>query len=132
MVGAQFAITAATCFGACAFLDGGPVNLHPARMASILAVRAVWLNLSLLTVFTTLVAFGLLTFFQPVMDPTRAALIYLAEPIFATLYAAIAAGHRASLMTLAGAGLILIANLLVEVLSSRSGTGAEDKLVLVD
>ena len=132
MVGAQFAVTAAACFIACGFQQGGPANLNPARMASILAVRSVWLNLVLLIVFTTLVAFGLLTFYQPLLDPTRAALIYLAEPIFATLYAAIAAGHRASLMTLAGAALILIANLLVEVLTSRTGSGIEEKVVLVD
>lgn len=132
MVGAQFGITAFGCFIACACLRGGPANLHPAAMAHILSVRAVWLNLSFLTVFTTLVSFGLLTFFQPLLDPTRAALIYLAEPVFATLYAAFAVGHRAGWMTLAGAALILIANVVVEVLSARGDVGAEEKLVLID
>lgn len=132
MVGAQFGITALICFASCAVLRGGGDNLHPAAMMHILSIRAVWLNLLLLTLFTTLVAFGLLTFYQPLLDPTRAALIYLAEPIFATLYAAIAVGHRAGLMTLAGAALILLANVLVEVLSARSAAGAEEKLVLID
>lgn len=131
MVGAQFGTTAVICFASCAFLRGR-ANLHPAAMMHILSVRAVWLNLLLLTFFTTLLAFGLLTFFQPLLDPTRAALIYLAEPIFATLYAAIAAGHRPVLMTLAGAALILIANVLVEVLSARNAVGAEEKVVLID
>jgi drug/metabolite transporter (DMT)-like permease len=132
MVGAQFGITALGCFVACACLRGGPANLHLSQMIHILSIRAVYLNLSLLTVFTTLVSFGLLTFFQPLLDPTRAALIYLAEPIFATFYAAIAVGHRAGLMTLAGAALILIANVLVEVLSARGAVGAEENLVLID
>lgn len=132
MVGAQFGTTAVICFASCAFLKGGPANLHPAAMMHILSIRAVWLNLLLLMFFTTLVAFGLLTFFQPLLDPTRAALIYLAEPIFATLYAAIAAGHRPGLMTLAGAALILIANILVELLSARSAAGVEEKVVLID
>lgn len=132
MVGAQFGITALICFASCALLRGGPAHLHPAAMAHILSIREVWLNLLCLTFFTTLVAFGLLTFFQPLLDPTRAALIYLAEPIFATLYAAIAVGHRAGMMTLAGAALILIANVLVEVLSARSPAGAEEMLVLID
>lgn len=132
MVGAQFAVTALVCFASCAFLRGGPSHLHPASMAHILSVRAVWLNLACLTLFTTLVAFGLLTFYQPLLDPTRAALIYLAEPVFATLYAAIAVGHRAGMMTLEGAALILIANVLVEVLSARKPSGAEEKLVLID
>lgn len=132
MVGAQFGTTAVICFASCAFLRGGRANLHPMAMIHILSIRTVWLNLLFLTLFTTLVAFGLLTFFQPLLDPTRAALIYLAEPIFATLYAAIVAGHRAGLMTLAGAALILIANVLVEVLSARSAVGAEEKMVLID
>ena len=132
MVGAQFGITAMICFASCVFLRGGPDHLHPTSMIRILSIRAVWLNLACLTLFTTLVAFGLLTFFQPLLDPTQAALIYLAEPIFATLYAAIAVGRRAGMMTLAGAALILIANVLVEVLSARSPVGAEEKLVLID
>jgi drug/metabolite transporter (DMT)-like permease len=132
LVGAQFGITALICFVASAFLQGGATNLQPVRMAHILSVRTVWLNLALLTFFTTLVAFGLLTFFQPLIDPTRAALIYLAEPVFATLYAAIAAGHKAGMITLAGAGLILIANVLVEVLSARGAPETQEKIVLVD
>lgn len=132
LVGAQFGITAIICFTSCAFLHGGPTHLHPVPMAHILSVRTVWLNLSLLTFFTTLVAFGLLTFFQPKIDPTRAALIYLAEPVFATLYAAIAVGHKAGMMTLAGAALILLANVLVEVLSARGAPEPQEKVVLVD
>lgn len=133
MVGAQFGVTAVICFASCVFLKGGRANLYPAAMIHILSIRAVWLNLMFLTLFTTLVAFGLLTFFQPLLDPTRAALIYLAEPIFATLYAAIVAGHRAGLLTLAGAALILIANVLVEVLSARAPLGKkEEPVVLID
>jgi drug/metabolite transporter (DMT)-like permease len=132
MVGAQFAIVAAMCFITCAFLPGARSNLLPGGQFHILAYKTVWLNLALLTFFTTLLAFGLLTFFQPKIDPTRAALIYLAEPIFATAYAAVAAGHRAGQMTLIGAALILAANVLVEVLSSRSRSTVEEKVVLVD
>jgi drug/metabolite transporter (DMT)-like permease len=119
LVGAQFAVVAIMCFVACALLPGGRPNLHPVRMVRILSVAPVWENLLLLTFFTTVLAFGLLTFFQPKIDPTRAALTYLAEPIFATIYAAIFAGHRAGWITLAGAALILVANVLVEVLISR-------------
>ena len=119
LTASQFAFTAGICFVACAFLNGGRTNLHPAQMSHILAQRGVWPGLLSLIVFTTLIAFGLLTFFQPLIDPTRAALIYLAEPVFATLYAVLAAGHRPGLMTAVGAALILIANVLVEALSAR-------------
>ena len=112
------------------FLPGGPANLRPMPMLHILTTITVWRNLLLLTAFTTFVSFGLLSFFQPRIDPTRAALVYLAEPIFATLYAAIAASHRPGLMTLAGAGLILVANVFVEVVRSSGKTG--EKVVLID
>ena len=65
-------------------------------------------------------AFGLLFYFQPKLDPTRAALIYLAEPIFAAFYASVAVGRTLSVIALLGAGLILAANVLVEILERRS------------
>ena len=130
MVGAQFLCVAIMCFFTCAFLPGGTRNLPPPHQLHILATRTVWMNLALLAIFTTLIAFGLLTFFQPRIDPTRAALIYLAEPIFATLYAAAAAGHHPRKITLLGAALILFANMLVEVLSA--GAKPEEKVVLLD
>jgi drug/metabolite transporter (DMT)-like permease len=132
LTAAQFAVTALICFAACMLLPRGPQHLHPPEMLRILSVRQVWLNLILLTVFTSLIAFGLLTFFQPKIDPTRAALIYLAEPVFATIYAAIAAGHRIGRTALFGAALILIANALVEILSARPKDQKEEQVVLVD
>ena len=131
LVGAQFAIVAVLCFASCAVLDGRR-NFRPDKMLAILSHPAVWCNLALLTLFTTLIAFGLLTFFQPRIDPTRAALVYLAEPIFATAYAAIAVHHQASRLTLVGAALILFANVLVELLSASEQTRAPERVVIVD
>jgi drug/metabolite transporter (DMT)-like permease len=131
LVGAQFAVVAAMCFACCLVLRGSKMLRIP-MLTHILAAREVWQNVLLLMVFTTLLAFGLLTFFQPRIDPTRAALVYLAEPIFATIYAALFAGHRAGGQTLVGAALILLANVLVEIVSSRVRGSAEEKVVLVD
>ena len=39
--------------------------------------RDVLVNMVLLIVFSTLMGFGLMTFYQPKLDPARAALIYL-------------------------------------------------------
>lgn len=129
---AQFAVTTVICFAACLLLPHGREHLHPSASLRILLVRQVWLNTILLTIFTSLIAFGLLTFFQPRIDPTRAALIYLAEPVFATIYAAIAAGHRIGRTALIGAALILIANALVEILSVQRREQPEEQIVLVD
>lgn len=76
-------------------------------------------NLILLVVFSTLIAFGLMIFFQPKVDPTRAALIYLTEPVFAALFAWLITGRGLGATGIAGAGLIIAANSLVEWLQAR-------------
>jgi drug/metabolite transporter (DMT)-like permease len=81
--------------------------------------RDIWLNVVLLAAFPTLGAFSLLNLYQPKLDPTRAALIYLVEPVVAAVFAWLAAGRAMDVMTLAGAGLILAANALVEILTAR-------------
>lgn len=132
LTAAQFAVVGIICLIASLLLPGGRVLLSRTTIMQIITVPSVWLNLSLLALFPTLIAFGLLTFYQPRIDPTRAALIYLAEPIFAAIYAAIAAGHRIGRLGLLGAGLILVANALVEVLGARRREEPEERVVLVD
>jgi drug/metabolite transporter (DMT)-like permease len=58
--------------------------------------------------------------FQPRIDPTRAALIYLMEPVFAAAYAWAARGSGLTVQALTGAALILVANFLVEFIRSRA------------
>lgn len=77
------------------------------------------IDLLLLVVIAGIGATGLMVFFQPRLEATRAALVYLTEPIFAAGYAYIAIGRKLSSETLLGAGLILLANLLVEVIEIR-------------
>jgi drug/metabolite transporter (DMT)-like permease len=86
---------------------------------AILSAQGMWENVVLLIVISTMIAFGLMFYFQPQIDPTRAALIYLAEPIFAALYAYLANGRTLSAMAMLGAGLILGANICVEWLEWR-------------
>lgn len=119
----QFLAVGLVCFIASA-IWGGADKLAPSTMARILSVREVWLNTALMAIFPTLTSFGLLTHFQPRIDPTRAALIYLVEPIFATIYALAQAGHRPTRNVAIGAVLILAANVLVELISSRKKTPA--------
>ncbi|HET6252149.1 MAG TPA: DMT family transporter [Tepidisphaeraceae bacterium] len=115
----QFLTTGLLSFATCAVLRDGPHHLSPRVVADIIAMPRVWGNVVLLAVFSTLAAFGLLTHFQPRIDPTRAALIYLIEPVVAAIYAAVAVHHIPGYLLAAGAGLILAANALVEILSAR-------------
>ena len=79
----------------------------------------LWRYVVPLIVVSTMAAFGLMFYFQPKLDPTRAALIYLAEPIFAALYAYLSVGRALGAIALLGAALILAANVLVEIIERR-------------
>ena len=72
--------------GSVLFVERGPESIAPSRAWALATAPGVGLNLALMIVFVTICAFGLQTFFQPFIDPTRAALLYLVEPIFAALY----------------------------------------------
>jgi drug/metabolite transporter (DMT)-like permease len=115
----QFVVVAVACLVTGAVMPGGTILQHPAAMARLLILPQIGWNLLLLSLLTTTAAFGLLTHFQPRLEPTRATLIYLMEPVIAAVYAAVAAGHAIGPSAVGGAALILIANLLVEVLSGR-------------
>jgi drug/metabolite transporter (DMT)-like permease len=103
----------------CLFVSQGATPLTlPAQWALFISTD-LWFYVVLLVVMSTMTSFGLMFYFQPKLDPTRAALIYLAEPVFAALYAYVAVGRALSAIALLGAGLILAANVLVEILARR-------------
>lgn len=115
----QFLVTGLVCLLTCLPLAGGrALFTHPlATTAHLLAPKDALLHLLLLTAFPTLAAFGLLNFFQPRLDPTRATLLYLLEPVVAAVYAWAIKDRGPNAVGWLGAALILAANLLVEALS---------------
>ena len=115
----QFLTVGLVCAVTCLLVERGPDALSPGRAAAIAFHPDVRLNLLLMIVLGTICAFGLQTHFQPRIDPTRAALLYLVEPIFAASYAWVMAGKALATIAVAGAALIVLANLLVEILQSR-------------
>jgi drug/metabolite transporter (DMT)-like permease len=104
---------------ACLYVDSGLTHLGPAVQWHLATSTTVWIDVLLLVVISTMAAFGLMFHFQPRLDPTRAALLYLAEPIFAALFAYLTIGRSLSPIALCGAALLLIANGLVEILARR-------------
>jgi drug/metabolite transporter (DMT)-like permease len=113
----QFLIVGIVNLITCLFLPQGPPGL--ARAHELLAMPAVGINVALLAIFPTLLSFGLQFRFQPRIDPSRAALIYLMEPIFASLFALLVNGRGLNGIAMVGAALIIVANLLVELVASR-------------
>jgi drug/metabolite transporter (DMT)-like permease len=95
-------------------VNQSPTTLTPQVQWEIMSSAGIRLHLVLLVVISTMFAFGLMFYFQPKLDPTRAALIYLAEPICAAFYAYLAVGRGLSVIAMFGAALILAANVLVE------------------
>ncbi|MDB5325166.1 MAG: putative superfamily transporter inner rane protein [Phycisphaerales bacterium] len=84
-----------------------------------LARSAIWYDALPLTLLTTVAAFAIMTAYQPKVDPTRAAVIYLCEPLFAAGFAWWHNGRSMSVDAIAGAGLILAANIIAELPSRR-------------
>jgi drug/metabolite transporter (DMT)-like permease len=116
MVGGQMLITGVVVLIVTLMIES------PARSPQVLFlpfVPSLLTDFSLLLVISTLLAFGLMLSYQQFVEPTRAALIYLTEPVFAAAYAWVFAGDGLTLGQLAGAGLIIVANSLVEYLSQR-------------
>jgi drug/metabolite transporter (DMT)-like permease len=113
----QFLVVGLINIIACSFLPGGPGALaHPARL---ILIPQIGVNVALMTLFPTLAAFGLQFRFQPRIDASRAAMIYLMEPIFASAFAMVITGRGLGSLALLGGGLIVAANLLVELVSAR-------------
>jgi drug/metabolite transporter (DMT)-like permease len=112
----QFLVVGVASTLSCLWVAHDPAALAPQVQWAILTGARLWGNVILLIVVSTMTAFGLMFYFQPKIDPTRAALIYLAEPIFAALYAYVAVGRGLSAIALLGASLILGANVLVDVI----------------
>ncbi len=86
--------------------------LDALRPFLISGLRVPLAGLVLLSTILTLV---LLVRYQPRLDPSRAALLYLLEPAFAAVFAVALAGESFGGAKLAGCLLLLSANVLVEV-----------------
>ncbi len=71
------------------------------------------------TVFSTVVTFGLMFRFQPRTTATRAALIYMTEPLFATVYAWLLVGRTIGAVAILGGALIIAGNVLAELFGRR-------------
>jgi drug/metabolite transporter (DMT)-like permease len=128
MTAGQFFVAGFISLGACLFVQGGSRIMLSPQMATLVFSKHVVIDLGLLVVVPTLGAYGLLNYFQPRIDATRAALIYMVEPIFASAFAWYMTGRGLETAGLIGAALILLANLVVELLAARTRV----KVVVLD
>jgi drug/metabolite transporter (DMT)-like permease len=101
-------------------------------LASSLQNPGLVLNVVSLTLFCTVLAYHWMTSYQPRVPASRAALVYLLEPLWAAVFS-IGCGYDAlTFRLILGGGLILGGNLLVELplwMRSRVRVSANDGLV---
>ncbi len=109
---AQFVVAAMLCGAVFAVL----LARLPHFDFGIFRSMSVWRGIAILVFGPTLIAFGLMTIYQPRISPVRAVLIYLLEPVFASIFAWIWSRHTMTIEMIVGGALILIANAVVELL----------------
>jgi drug/metabolite transporter (DMT)-like permease len=88
----------------------------------------VWGALALTAIAATAVAFVVQTWAQAHLPPTRAAVVMTMEPVFAGLFAVVAAGERLGPRVLVGAALVLAAMVLTELGPRRGAEGRVERL----
>lgn len=81
--------------------------------------RDVWIALAVTSLLATALAFGVQTWAQRWSSPTRTALIFSMEPVFAWATSYVVAGELLSPRATVGAGLILAGILMVELKPAR-------------
>lgn len=111
LTGVQFVVVSFVCVGVIALLPQGTAFAGGGWQIFI-ANPTVLRHALLLTLLPTVGAYGLMMRFQPRVNPTQATLIYLAEPIVAAVWAWWIVGRNLTGLTIIGASLIILANLL--------------------
>lgn len=82
--------------------------------------RGVWIGIVILSVFASAFAFTIQTWGQSHIDATRAAVIFSAEPIFASVFGVWLGGDQITARFLFGASMILAAMLVAEFGDKRA------------
>jgi drug/metabolite transporter (DMT)-like permease len=113
MTAGMFLLAGAITLLACAFVP------RSTALASIAREPRVAVNFMLLLLFPTIFSYSVMNVYQPRIEATHAALIYLIEPIFASIYAWIVRGAGLTTVAIVGAALILLANAVIELLYKR-------------
>jgi drug/metabolite transporter (DMT)-like permease len=109
-----------------AFSGGNAMHILPAYNSWLAIVLSLWL-----TIFCTLIAYGLMNYWQPFVPATQAGLIYCAEPVFTSIFALFLpqwlsawggiayANETVTTNQIFGGGLITAANILILVQAAR-------------
>jgi drug/metabolite transporter (DMT)-like permease len=115
----QFATAGLVALVAVPFFGAGVEDLSPRVQWEMFTHDGVTLNLALAIVVSTIGAYGLMFRYQPRVKASRATIIYLVEPVFASAYAWVFASSGMTALGIVGGVIILAANFV-----SRQGQSA--------
>jgi drug/metabolite transporter (DMT)-like permease len=96
-------------------LPAGRVALRPSSIAAVFADPEARLGLVYAAVLASVIAIYIMYRYQARMSPTRAAIIYAAEPAMAAMFAVAWGSERFQALTFVGCSLILIGNVVAEL-----------------
>jgi drug/metabolite transporter (DMT)-like permease len=95
--------------------SGPGLDVWGAWLFAMLSDRSILLDVGLLTLLCTVLAFHWMAVYQPRVEAGRAALVYLLEPVFAAAFSILWGLDDLTLQLLLGGLLILGGNFLVEL-----------------
>lgn len=106
-------------------LAGPGLSGWSAWTADVMSRPEVAGDVILLVVFSTVLAFHWMNVYQPRVSASRAALVYLLEPVFSSVFSVAVGFDVLSATMLSGGGLVIAGNLLVE-LPGLAGNRADE------
>jgi drug/metabolite transporter (DMT)-like permease len=101
-------------------VPGGAATLRPALVGRLLLDPVFAGAIGVCGLLATVAALALLNRWQKELTPSRAAIVYTSEPVFATLVSIAAGRERLGFWLFFGAAMILAANLAAELLGRRA------------
>jgi drug/metabolite transporter (DMT)-like permease len=101
-------------------VPGGAATLRPALIGRLLVDPVFAIAMGVCGLLATVAALALLNRWQKEMSPSRAAIVYTSEPVFATLVSIAAGRERLAFWLFFGAAMILAANLAAELIRRRA------------
>jgi drug/metabolite transporter (DMT)-like permease len=115
----MFVCAALFCGVAVHIAPGGVEMLEPTGFVAAMSSFEFWRTLLLCSTLASVIAISVLNRWQKELSPTRAAIVYTAEPVFASLISVVAGYDVVTGWLAFGAGMILLANLSAEFIRRR-------------
>ncbi len=105
--------------GLALFADGRAL-LAPSELARVMTTRDSLWTILFLALAASVVAIGIMNRWQRDVPPTRAAVIYTLEPVFAAAFSCYFIGEPMTTRKMAGGAIIIAGNVLCELLRRRA------------